>query len=108
MILVLVLVMVVFFIFGYQVHKMQYQEKEKSLDSGIKEYRELFDYTQEKKIGIRKREKELEEQAAALQVNFNNRWKEVESRINENDVLKNQLFIMQKNCSCTGVKTNGK
>lgn len=103
MTLVLFFVMIVFFVLGYKIHKKLYQEKENELENSLKEFKEEQQYFSKIKIAALKKERELNKQAAVLQANFNDRWKEVETRIQENDALKNQIFILKRNCTCGGI-----
>lgn len=104
MTLIMVLVLVGFFMAGYWVHKKQVQELEKECKVYMSRYKDELSYYEDAKIVINKKQKELDELSETLQLNFNNRWKEVQTRINENDLLKNQIFVMQKNCSCGGAR----
>ena len=107
MILILVLVMVGFFMAGYWVHKKQYQELERSIELERNKYKDELSYYEESRVEISRIKRDLDKQADTLKLNYDHRWKEIEERIHENDRLKSQIFMIQKNCKCGGATLNG-
>lgn len=104
MILFLLVGLVGLFFGGYFLHRRQHLEDCKHVQRLKEKYLEEQSYYDQVKIEWQKKQRDLDNQAKALQENFNHRWKEVETRINENDQLKHQIFLMQKRCKCEANK----
>lgn len=104
MVLLLLVGLVVFFIAGYQLHNFQYQElvaeskqyanDAKKAQADAKEQIELTRFTQV----------EINQQIVAMNANDQERAKRHALLIEENSMLKSQLFLLQRNCTCGGLK----
>ena len=104
MILFLLVGMVGLFFGGYFLHKKQHLEDCINVSKLKEKYLDEQGYYEQVKTEWQKKQKDLDHQAKVLQENFNHRWKEVETRINENDQLKHQIFLMKKRCTCEANK----
>ncbi len=108
MTLLLLVGLVVFFLAGYKLHHHQYQELlaeathyAKLAKEGHREAKELQDVA-------RNHSDELRDQMVALTANDQERAARHKILIEENSLLKNQIFLLQRKCTCGGLNNVGK
>lgn len=106
--LLLLVGLVVFFIAGYKLHAYQYEELVQEAThyailakNGHKEAKELQDIA-------RSHSDELREQMVALTHNDEERSKRHKIFMEENATLRNQIFLLQRKCTCGELNNAGK
>ena len=107
MTLVILVGLVVFFLAGYKLHHYQYEELVAEATVLAKEAVRRQEEAKEMCNMTKQSKQRLEEQMVALRSDEQDRFKNHASIVHENEFLKNQLLILQRKCTCGGIKKDG-
>lgn len=104
MIIFLLVGLVVFFLAGYKLHHYQYEELVAEATSHAKTAIKMQEKAKEMQNDLTTEKKYFREEREALMANDQERANRHTLLVEENSTLKSQIFLLQRNCSCGGLK----
>lgn len=104
MTLLLLVGLVVFFLAGYKLHHYQYEELVAEATAHAKTAIKLQDNAKEMQKDLMTEKRYFKEERDALVANDQERANRHVLLVEENSTLKSQIFLLQRNCSCGGLK----